>query len=103
MKRIIAGAAGSLAALFLLFRIRYAAGGFLKIAEAVGSRTYTTAEERTALVLIFCILMLLTGLFLSIMEAAKALLDPPRKLAVQLSTCDESFMLMLTEALVPFA
>ena len=87
MKRIIAGAAGSLAALFLLFRIRYAAGGFLKIAEAVGSRTYTTAEERTALVLIFCILMLLTGLFLSVMEAAKALLDPPRKLAVPAEAC----------------
>ncbi len=86
MKRIIAGAAGSLAALFFLVRIHYAAGSFLKIADAVGSRTYTTAEERTALVLISCILLLLTGLFLSLMQAAKALTKPDRKVTLPAET-----------------
>ena len=82
MKRIIAGAVGTLAALFFLVRIRYAAGSILKTAEAVGDRTYTTAEELTALFLIFCIVLLLTGFMLSLMQAAKALTGAPRKAAL---------------------
>ena len=86
MKRIIAGAVGTLAALFFLVRIRYAAGSFLKTAEAVGDRTYTTAEELTALFLIFCIVLLLTGFMLSLMQAAKALTGAPRKAALPAET-----------------
>ena len=86
MKRIIAGAVGTLAALFFLARIRYAAGSFLKTAEAVGDRTYTTAEELTALFLIFCIVLLLTGFMLSLMQAAKALTGAPRKAALPAET-----------------
>ena len=51
--------------LYLLFRIRYAAGSFLNIPQEISDRTYTTAEEQAALFLLSFVLFLLFSLILS--------------------------------------
>ncbi len=72
MKKYILRGAEILFGIHLLRRIFYAAGGPLKVAEAIGNRTYTTPEELTAMVLIFCILLLVTEIFLAVEFAASA-------------------------------
>ncbi|MBO6269561.1 MAG: hypothetical protein J6N19_10540, partial [Clostridium sp.] len=51
--------------LYLLFRIRYAAGSFLNVPQEISDRTYTTAEEQAALFLLSFVLFLLFSLILS--------------------------------------
>lgn len=81
MKKIILRLAELLLGLRLLERIFYAAGGPLKVAYAIENRTYTTREELTAMVLIFCILILLTEIFLAVEFAASAVEEEDRRVS----------------------
>jgi len=73
MKRVLLRAAGALLCLRLLFLAGYAAGGPFRIPAEIGERTYTTDAELTALVLIFCIVLLLDGVIVSVWTALCAL------------------------------
>ena len=64
-KRILLRILSGLAALWLLYRIQYAAGGLLRVADEIAGRTYRTDSERSALLLLCCILLLLFAAALS--------------------------------------
>ena len=64
--------------LFLLLRIRYAAGGLLKVPAEIGERTYRTGEEQAALFLLCLVLFLLFALILSVSLALSALFQEKR-------------------------
>ena len=81
MKKIILRGAEILLGLRLLERINYAAGGPLKVPYAIENRTYTSREELTAMVLIFCILILLTEIFLALEFAASAVEKEDRRIS----------------------
>ena len=81
MKKIILRGAEILLGLRLLERIFYAAGGPLKVPYAIENRTYTSREELTAMVLIFCILILLTEIFLALEFAASAVEKEDRRIS----------------------
>ena len=64
-KRILLRILSGLAALWLLYRIQYAAGGLLRVADEIAGRTYRTDSERSALLLLCCILLLLFALLIA--------------------------------------
>ena len=81
MKRVLLRAAGVLLFLRLIFLAGYAAGGLFRIPAEIGERTYTTDAELTALVLIFCIVLLLNGVIVSGWTALSALSGEDRRIS----------------------
>ena len=63
--------------LYLLFKIRYAAGGLLRVPKEIAERTYRTADEQAALFLLCFVLFLLFAALLSGALALGALCRVP--------------------------
>ena len=64
--------------LYLVYKIRYAAGGFLRIPGEISDRTYTTSDELAALFLLSFVLFLLFSLILSAALVGAALCGEDR-------------------------
>ena len=73
--------------LFLLYRIRYAAGSLLKVPGEISDRTYTTSEEQKALLLLCFVLFLLFTLILSAALALGAVCREEKRIHFGLTAC----------------
>lgn len=80
MKQLFFRIGGGSAGILLLWRILYAAGGILRVPEAIGNRSYRSPGELTAMVLIFCVFLLLCTAVFAIALALSVLAGESRRL-----------------------